>query len=95
MPDNGAAGGQLAATDPTWDVAKYGGKGNLWFPHVYMPNQNPADITGANAYGRWDYGPWFWPPQNPATFVPGGQPITIPRSARPLSTARTARPSRR
>ena len=75
VPDNGAAGGQLAATDPTWDLQKYGGMGNLWFPHVYMPNQNPADISGSNAYGRWDYGPWFWPAQNPATFVPDGQPV--------------------
>ena len=25
--------------------------GNLWFPHVYMPNQNPCDLTGANADG--------------------------------------------
>jgi FtsP/CotA-like multicopper oxidase with cupredoxin domain len=27
-----------------------------------MPNQNPADPMGVNAMGRWDYGPWFWPP---------------------------------
>ncbi|MFJ5715865.1 fibronectin type III domain-containing protein [Neobacillus sp. NPDC093127] len=53
---------QLAATDPTWDKTKWGGMGNLWFPHVYMPNQNPFDLTGANEMGRWDYGPWFWPP---------------------------------
>ena len=53
---------QLGAEDPTWDKAKWGGLGNLWFPHVYMTNQNPTDITGANAMGRWDYGPWFWPP---------------------------------
>jgi FtsP/CotA-like multicopper oxidase with cupredoxin domain len=53
---------QLAAEDPTWDKARYGGKGNLWLPHVYMPNQNPYDISGASAMGRWDYGPWFWPP---------------------------------
>jgi FtsP/CotA-like multicopper oxidase with cupredoxin domain len=53
---------QLAAEDPTWDVANWGGTGNLWFPHVYMPNQNPYDDSGANAMGRWDYGPWFWPP---------------------------------
>jgi FtsP/CotA-like multicopper oxidase with cupredoxin domain len=26
-----------------------------------MPNQNPGDLGGANAMGRWDYGPWFWP----------------------------------
>ena len=50
---------QLAATDPTWDTSKWGGMGNLWFPHVYMPNQNPYDMSGANPIGRWDYGPWL------------------------------------
>ena len=40
-----------------------------------MPNQNPADVSGANAFGRWDYGPWFWPPQDPTTFVPSGLPF--------------------
>jgi FKBP-type peptidyl-prolyl cis-trans isomerase len=28
--------------------------GDLWFPHVYTTNQNPADAAGANAFGRWD-----------------------------------------
>jgi FtsP/CotA-like multicopper oxidase with cupredoxin domain len=74
VPDSGVAGGQLAATDPTWDVTKFGGAGSLWFPHVYMPNQNPYDISGANPFGRWDWGPWFWPPQNPSTLVSGAQP---------------------
>ncbi len=76
VPDNGAPGGQLAAEDPTWDVVKYGGAGNLWFPHVYTPNQNPADISGANAFGRWDYGAWFWPAQDPSTYV--SQPFPCP-----------------
>ncbi len=43
--------------------------GDLWYPHIYMPNQNPYDLMGANATGRWDWGPWFWPPwtvTNPA-----------------------------
>ncbi|MGB8323871.1 MAG: hypothetical protein WCE52_13010, partial [Candidatus Acidiferrum sp.] len=53
---------QLATEDPTWDTANWSGYGGLWFPHVYMPNQNPADRDGTNAMGRWDYGPWFWPP---------------------------------
>jgi FtsP/CotA-like multicopper oxidase with cupredoxin domain len=53
---------QLAAEDPTWNTTLYGGTGNLWFPHIYMPNQNPSDAMGVNANGRWDYGPWFWPP---------------------------------
>jgi FtsP/CotA-like multicopper oxidase with cupredoxin domain len=72
---------QLALEDPTWDSVKYGGLGNLWFPHVYTPNQNPADVTGSNAFGRWDYGPWFWPPQDPSGFV--GQPYTCTSLAIP------------
>jgi len=69
---------QLAKTDPTWDVANWGGAGNLWFPHVYMPNQNPYDDSGANAMGRWDYGPWFWPPVTTLTHgvLPNGDPGT-------------------
>jgi FtsP/CotA-like multicopper oxidase with cupredoxin domain len=70
VPDNGTtAGSQLAATDPTWNISTWGGFGNLWFPHVYMPNQNPIDPSGANPYGRWDYGPWFWPVQDPSTLI--------------------------
>jgi len=51
----------LAALDPLWDSVNWGGKGNLWYPHVYIPNQDPYDVTGSNPFGRWDYGPWFWP----------------------------------
>jgi len=57
-----------AVTDPLWANAAltWGGAapptgGNLWFPHVYIPNQDPTSLTGANPLGRWDYGPWFWP----------------------------------
>ena len=86
VPDNGAPGGQLALTDPTWDTTLYGSTGDLWFPHVYTPNQNPADVTGANAFGRWDYGPWFWPPQDPSTFVPSGQPYPCNSAAYPVGS---------
>jgi FtsP/CotA-like multicopper oxidase with cupredoxin domain len=55
-----ATGTGTWATDPTWNWGQ--APGSLWFPHVYMPNQNPWDITGANAMGRWDYALWFWPP---------------------------------
>ncbi|MFZ2447059.1 MAG: hypothetical protein WAW37_11930 [Syntrophobacteraceae bacterium] len=49
------------ATDPLWDLLNWGAGGSLWFPHVYQPNQMPAD--GAfNLLGRWDYGPWMGPP---------------------------------
>lgn len=61
---------QLMAQDPTWvgnfgatPVSPTGSNGDLWFPHVYMTNQNPQDPNKANGFGRWDYGPWFFPPQ--------------------------------
>jgi FtsP/CotA-like multicopper oxidase with cupredoxin domain len=56
---------QLAFQDPTWDAAKWGGPGNLWYPHVYMTMQNPGDPSGMNTFGRWHYSPWFWPPYQP------------------------------
>ncbi len=48
--------------DPTWDADRWGKPGDLWYHHVYMPAQNPGDPSGMSAYGRWMYGPWFWPP---------------------------------
>ncbi|GFO59679.1 hypothetical protein GMST_20040 [Geomonas silvestris] len=57
-------------TDPLWNTANWGGGGNLWFPHVYMPNQDPSSLTGANPLGRWDYGAWFWPVFPTATPYP-------------------------
>jgi FtsP/CotA-like multicopper oxidase with cupredoxin domain len=66
---------QLMATDPTWDKTKWGGQGNLWFPHVYVPNQNPYDFSGANPMGRWDYGPWFWPPNTGLKNGPVANPL--------------------
>ena len=53
---------QLAAQDPTWDSARWGSMGDFWYHHVYMPAQNPGDPSGMSAFGRWMYGPWFWPP---------------------------------
>ncbi|MEI7635242.1 MAG: multicopper oxidase domain-containing protein [bacterium] len=67
----------VAAKDPTWDPVKWGRFGDLWFPHVYMPNQNPADDAGVNAFGRWDYGPWFWPPLTTAAGLVHG-PVMLP-----------------
>ena len=55
----------IASQDPTWNWGTNPGSpvtGDLWYPHVYMPAQNPYDDTGINPYGRWHYGPWFFPP---------------------------------
>jgi FtsP/CotA-like multicopper oxidase with cupredoxin domain len=61
---------QLAATDPLWDLARWGGTGDLWIPHVYVPAQNPGDASGVNQFGRWAYGPWFWPPTSNIDYPP-------------------------
>ena len=66
--------------DPTWDNARWGGEGNLWYHHVYMPAQNPGDPSGMSAYGRWMYGPWFWPPATPQV-RPDRQSRTTTRTA--------------
>ncbi len=56
---------QMKAQDPTWDYGRWGKEGDLWYHHVYMPAQNPGDPGGMSSYGRWMYGPWFWPPAKP------------------------------
>ncbi len=69
---------QLDLWDETWDTSLWGGKGNLWLPHVYSPAQNPGDASGVNAYGRWMYGPWFWPPTNNIAYGPVANPYYDP-----------------
>jgi len=64
-PQNGVYG-----QDPTWDLTRWGGYGNLWYHHVYMPAENPGDASGMSGYGRWFYGPWFWPPATDLMYGP-------------------------
>ena len=73
----------VAAQDPNWltDVKDWmtglpPAEGSLWYPHVYIPNQwpNNPDGSGANPFGRWDWGPWFWPVW---PLAPGVVPPTV------------------
>jgi FtsP/CotA-like multicopper oxidase with cupredoxin domain len=70
----------IAYQDPTWNYGtgpRVNGKitqsitGDLWASSVYMPAQNPwaSDLSGGSPFGRWMYGPWFWPP-TPLVFPP-------------------------
>ncbi len=73
----GAVGGAVgkapqAAAGPIWPSML--ASNNLWYPHVYMPNQNPADIGGMNAFGRWAYTPWFFPPTTNISHPPVANP---------------------
>jgi FtsP/CotA-like multicopper oxidase with cupredoxin domain len=76
---------QLMVQDPTWagnfgatPLSQTNSNGDLWFPHVYMPNQNPADATTANAFGRWDYGAWFFPPMTQLSAATPQSATTVP-----------------
>ncbi len=51
----------IAQQDAAWINPNWGVTGDLWFPHVYEPNQDPNQASGVNPVGRWDYGPLFWP----------------------------------
>jgi FtsP/CotA-like multicopper oxidase with cupredoxin domain len=64
--------------DPTWDKSRWGGYGSFWIHHVYMPAQNPGDPSGLSAYGRWMYGPWFWPPAAATKHGPIANPYYNP-----------------
>ena len=81
----------IPSQDPTWGWGSHPANasnptgtpttGDLWYPHVYMPNQNPSDPSGANPYGRWDYGPWFFPPTTDITQGPVLNPYYDPVNA--------------
>lgn len=70
-PVTGQAVPKVRITDPLWNwgsAPKAGGvvppvTGDLWMPHVYMPAQLPTEsgTGGVNPFGRWMYGPWFYP----------------------------------
>ena len=64
--------------DPTWDSTRWGRYGDFWYHHVYMPAQNPGDPGGMSAYGRWMYGPWFWPPAAATQYGPIDNPYYDP-----------------
>jgi len=70
-PVTGQTVPKVRLTDPLWNwgsAAPVGGvvppvTGDLWMPHVYMPAQLPegSNTGGVNPFGRWMYGPWFYP----------------------------------
>jgi spore coat protein A len=68
--------------DPTW---QWGNPGDLWYPHVYEPNQtggtgsNPSCVP--NPKGRWDYGPCL------GATLPGPSFYTLPRPASVVAEA--------
>ena len=71
-------------TDPTWIWGTTPGTpntGDLWYPHVYSPAQNPWNMDGVNPFGRWMYGPWFWPPTTDIKHGPVPNPYYDPVNA--------------
>ncbi|MDH4197170.1 MAG: hypothetical protein OEW05_07185, partial [Candidatus Aminicenantes bacterium] len=86
----------IPSQDPTWNWGTTPGTpttGDLWYPHVYMPNQNPADSSGMNAFGRWHYGPWFWPPTTGIKYGPVPNPYYGTEPWEPPQNPGTPNPS--
>jgi FtsP/CotA-like multicopper oxidase with cupredoxin domain len=72
LSPNGLAYVHTAPTltnDPLW--AYYAGTtgGNFWFPHEYMPIENPFDPSGNTPNGRWDYSAFMIPPALPTNLT--------------------------
>ena len=81
-PVSGVMTPKIRITDPLWNWGsgpllngvRTPVTGDLWLPHVYMPAQTlAAGFGGVNPFGRWMYGPWFYP----ATAVEKG-PVANP-----------------
>ncbi|MGE0918625.1 Ig-like domain-containing protein, partial [Trichlorobacter lovleyi] len=81
-PVTGETVPKIRLTDPLWNwgsaPAVNGVRdpvtGDLWLPHVYMPAQTlAAGFGGVNPYGRWMYGPWFYPATD-VTYGPVANP---------------------
>ncbi len=84
----------IGTLDPTWlDINQetfgstpgFANTGDLWYPHVYMAAQNPWDISGMNPFGRWMYGPWFYPVTTMLDFPPVPNPYCLPTPPPPGS----------
>jgi spore coat protein A len=74
----------ILAQDPTW---QWGMPGDLWYPHVYEPNQTggtgPNPSCAPNLKGRWDYGPC----EDPPATLPGPSFYTLPTPASVVAEA--------
>jgi FtsP/CotA-like multicopper oxidase with cupredoxin domain len=70
--------------DPTW---QWGKESDLWYPHVYEPNQaggtGPSPTCADNPKGRWDYGPCVSPP----AVLPAPSFYTLPTPASVVAEA--------
>ncbi|MGA8891062.1 MAG: hypothetical protein WB493_05800 [Anaeromyxobacteraceae bacterium] len=83
---------KIRLTDPNWNFGTGAADaqgivapvdGDFWIPHVYVPAQNPYDPTGVNPFGRWVYGPWFFPPTANLIFPPVPNPYHDPNCSDP------------
>ncbi|MEX8520877.1 MAG: multicopper oxidase domain-containing protein [Leptothrix sp. (in: b-proteobacteria)] len=88
IQDKGFVPDDIAVQDAKWDTTVWGKPGDLWWPHVYEPNQL-WDATGstfiANPAGRWDYAydaatGKYVPPRLPLPDGSVNQPSATPES---------------
>jgi FtsP/CotA-like multicopper oxidase with cupredoxin domain len=65
----------IAVQDANWDTTAWGKPGDLWYPHVYEPNQQwntaAGTLSASNPAGRWDYAI----DKNSFAFLPARYPL--------------------
>jgi FtsP/CotA-like multicopper oxidase with cupredoxin domain len=75
VQDKGFVPDDIAIQDANWDTIAWGKPGDLWYPHVYEPNQmwNMAagTLSATNPAGRWDYAI----DKNSFAFLPARYPL--------------------
>jgi FtsP/CotA-like multicopper oxidase with cupredoxin domain len=78
IQDKGFVPANILTQDPTW---RWGGESDLWYPHVYEPNNTggtgPNPDCASNQKGRWDYGPCA----APSAVLPKPSFYTLPKPA--------------
>ncbi len=74
------AADSFAQQDPTWDYRPVGQReGRLAGTTTSTcRRRTPATPRGMSAFGRWMYGPWFWPPAGDAAVRADRQPVLRP-----------------
>ena len=73
----------ILTQDPSW---QWGNPGDLWYPHVYEPNQRGTGTNPScadNPKGRWDYGPCA----TPVAVLPNGSFYKLPTPASVVAEA--------
>ena len=68
----------MAKVDPTWNSPSGAARATCGRRTSTCRHRTRATRPGMSAFGRWMYGPWFWPPAKNAKYPPIANPYYDP-----------------